>query len=385
MSVSILKPYHDLLYKLVHEGHHTNITKALYGESITFDLLQMNNESIKDYSLFMPLMRGSLKTSSKYGIAEAIWYRHATRSIDLIKSFGPIWESMTDESENFLINSNYGYQIENNQDVNYELNKLFDVIDGKRPYVEVDFMIASYQNQHSRKDLVCNNKISLSLIKDINGTFKLSSRVVARSIDVIFGLPYDLFAAQGFMTYVAHKLNEKSGYLNFVKLDFIKFDVVNIHWYHKDNPSIESLDKLTDDVLVVKNAYNTPFNMSKSEIIEKFKSVDDIKQYRDNVELTQTEVIQCQSRDLSDLRFELDTYYGNSQQIKDLMYLMLEINQTNTTQTLNRVHDVFEFLNENEFDRKNLIVDENSNLYYIVNTVSLDNQYRLYMSKKEND
>ena len=77
----------------------------------------------------------------------------------------------------------------------------------------------------------------------------LAATVNARSIDVIFGLPYDMFAAQGLMCMVADYLERT--YQIQVRLTDLTFKMSNVHWYLRQNPSEEELAHLSTDVLVV--------------------------------------------------------------------------------------------------------------------------------------
>lgn len=367
MTLSIVEPYNQALRDIILFGQKTDTTLALYNYSLTFNLRKMNDYIKSDYSLFLPYKRGKLTTSAKYGIAEAIWYRKLTNEIDLIVPFGKIWEKMTDE--NGFINSNYGYQLTKNQNVNDKIKELEDVISGDAVYKKVDFYIASVDNQHSMSDLVCNNKIELILQKTVDDQIELSARIVARSIDVIFGLPYDMFAAQGFMTYVAHQLNETMHYHNIVTLAELTFDIINMHWYLNLDPSEEQLAELSGEVVVVKDAYYLPFNMTTEEI-NNIKTVEQIKEYRDKVDSEKTSiqtiyddliVNESQIDGISFTREELINYlsiFDSYKEIKD------------------RVERIFELLDANKHERKVLIMQSDNTLRYIRKTTG--NLYVLY-------
>lgn len=371
--ISIIKPYNDAVKNIFYNGIKTDSTLALFNQTITFDLSKMNDLTKKDYSLYMPLKRGSLITSPKYGIAEAVWYMHATNEIDLILPFGKIWKSMTDE--NGHVNSNYGYQLKKNQDLLLKFKEFDDVLTNKSIYKTVDFYIASRENQYSRSDLVCNNKIEITLKRSIHNKLLLSARIVARSIDVIFGLPYDMFAAQGFMTLVAHYLNKKTGYLDFVNLDYLKFDIVNLHWYLSQKPTLNEINELSDEALIIKNSYHLPFNMTKEQINE-LNEIDKIKNYRDIITDNDSFTKIICSRELI-FNSELDEIiFDDEQSVIDYFEMISDIHKDDTI--MSRVMDIIKILKENEFDRKSLIVDNSFNLYYIT---LRNSKFYLYIEK----
>ena len=86
-------------------------------------------------------------------------------------------------------------------------------------------------------DTVCNNRVDVIIEPD----GRMHLRVVARSIDMIFGLPYDQFNAQILGHYIVQKLNdsfvaegsladERGG----VYLSSVTFDIANVHVYNDD-------------------------------------------------------------------------------------------------------------------------------------------------------
>lgn len=79
----------------------------------------------KEYAglLVFPEKRMGLTTYTSYALAEAAWYMSRDRKVDWISDYGPIWKDMVDN--NGLVNSNYGYQLYNNNDLTrkLELNK----------------------------------------------------------------------------------------------------------------------------------------------------------------------------------------------------------------------------------------------------------------------
>lgn len=247
---SIINPYNDLLTKIVREGYETPITRMLMDQSITFDLHPLNISST-NWNMMMPLKRGSITSSMKYAAAEAVWYLAQTREIDLIVKYGKIWAKMTDDQG--LINSNYGYQLSHNQNLTDKLEELFETS-------KTVLNIISTENQNSTNDLVCNNQVVLSLSVGFDGAYELTAKVNARSIDVMFGLPYDMFAAQGLMCIIAEALHNV--YEIDVHLNTLTFNISNVHWYHRQNPSEEQLQELSSEMLVIPYQ-KTPYSLIK--------------------------------------------------------------------------------------------------------------------------
>lgn len=236
---TVIAPYNQLLTAIVRYGYQTPITKMLLDQHVTFDLRPLNMGN-GDWQMITPTQRGSMTGSMKYAAAEAIWYLAHTRKIDLIAKYGKIWKQMTDDQG--LINSNYGYQLVHNQNIEDRLEELYQA--GR-----TSLSIISTSNMNSTNDLVCNNRVDLRLTMAGINTMSLAATVNARSIDVIFGLPYDMFAAQGLMCMVADYLERT--YQIQVRLTDLTFKMSNVHWYLRQNPSEEELAHLSTDVLVV--------------------------------------------------------------------------------------------------------------------------------------
>lgn len=265
--MKFIQPYNDLLTKIVNHGVETDCTHALYNEEITFNLepLCQKKHSLYRYLLAMPEKRGSRKSFIKYALAEAVWYRQSTRAIDMIKEFGPIWESMTDA--NGHVNSNYGYQLHENQQLCHDIKHLPTA-------KEQSFMIASHSNMTSPNDLVCNNRIDVCLSEE-NGEWILDARVVARSIDMIMGLPYDMFAAQGFLAKIASTLQLQ--HRRAVRLRELTFHIANVHWYYVHTPSQAELDALSTNIVVIPFEHTPFYRFDELRLANAAK----VREYRD--------------------------------------------------------------------------------------------------------
>lgn len=208
--------YHQLTEKVLKEGQHANGYTQL--QHVMFEF-----SACKRGVLYLPTYRLDRKTPIKYGIAESVWYMKGTRKVDWIAQYGSIWNRMVDYHKN--CNSNYGYQLRYNQSLNTKLRLL--ALSGS-----ACFEIVSTVNQHSLTDLVCNQFVEVTYHKEQQ---LLNMRVIARSIDLMFGLPYDMFAAQALMNLLAQGIESMTGLAeNTIKCGTLVFEIVNCHLYDRD-------------------------------------------------------------------------------------------------------------------------------------------------------
>lgn len=364
----LIESYNNLLKKLVYCGVKTDMTKALYDETIVFDLRSLNRYNNTRTSLsrqlFLPKNRGAYSsTSTKYGTVEAIWYRQQTQEIDLIRKYAKIWDDMTDE--NGKVNSNYGYQLSKNNHVLAQLDSMINEASIKGQSVQ-EFYILSKDNQSDRHDCVCNNKIALTLRAKDDKTFLLDANVFARSIDVMFGLPYDTFTAIGFMNMVANYVEAKQHLKQFVEFNSLKFDVVNLHWYLRDSPEEHSIHNLENNVVLI-DANLTPYSNFRQD----FSNItqEEVTEFRNNCE----EIAYISDLKNPDTRLDVPHH------------LFPNINKSNKTKSLKeairlvryfvhdsdfalndiRINEVKDHLETNHFDRKAVIMDQRHNIVYV--------------------
>lgn len=199
--------------------------------------------------LLMPRKRFFAKDSAvPYAVAESLWYAEATRNPASIIPYGAIWSRMCDATGK--VNSNYGYQIKESNGAQFmTLVKELDrssksLLNTELPDKEVligdtvTFMIANGSNCTLRADTVCNNAIRMTPYIDKTAPgdrVKWYVQVLARSLDLIYGYPYDVFAAQGFTHYVASLIEalnietDKSVYG--IDVTHVDYTAVNAHIY----------------------------------------------------------------------------------------------------------------------------------------------------------
>ena len=107
--------YDYFLDKILLEGVDFDNTKALFNVGFTIENPEQNM-----------IMNRERNWNLKYAEAEWKWYRSGDRSIDKLgEIYGkipPIWEKMADSNRN--VNSNYGWQWQRNNQIDYVCAKL---------------------------------------------------------------------------------------------------------------------------------------------------------------------------------------------------------------------------------------------------------------------
>lgn len=242
--------YDTLLDQILVNGRRVAGTRALYNKRYHIDLRPYQVEPNK-HRIVIPESRGGIKTRTGYAVAESCWYANRDRDPSLIADGAPIWHSMKDDEG--LVNSNYGYQLSVNND--FKNAVLMLTMAGR-----TDLDIISQDNMHSSSDLVCNNRVTLYLEKgESDGLFEISANVFARSIDMIFGLPFDMFMAQNLMAMIASELSSMYAESAFTLGDLV-FEISNVHVY--DNQPVQLIRSGYDrDGLLVCDFEGSPFDV----------------------------------------------------------------------------------------------------------------------------
>lgn len=201
--MEIFSNYTNMVQTAIRHGMKKAGTRSLGTTLFTFAIP-------KKYAglLVFPKTRMGLKTYTSYALAEAAWYMSRDRRVDWISDYGPIWNDMTDPMG--LVNSNYGYQLYTNNNLKrkLELNK------------PVYYNIINYENAVSTYDVPCNNFVVAELKNDGLHMYSL-----ARSIDLLYGLPYDAMALQAF----GYLLLQQQGIDSYVSN--VTFEMIDAHVY----------------------------------------------------------------------------------------------------------------------------------------------------------
>lgn len=334
--------YKQAIESVLEYGEVTPATKALFRQQIEFPMFNLNENEAA-----LPKFRSNeLKSSPKYAIAELIWYMSKRLDTDLIAKFAPIWKLM--EDENGLINSNYGYQAFENQDVTSKLKEL-------ATKKEASFFIISEENQSSRTDLVCNNLIKFVI--DDNNIMQVY--VIARSIDLTFGYPYDMFIAQVFANFVKEKL--LSDFDLRVEFDNLLFEIQNMHIYHKDiaKLDVEAIGSEMDDKLYfVFNSKKYVDKIGKKSIT----TAEELGVFRQEL----LDELLFEEKRLEMLHSPVENnLIGNLHKVKSVEEIYSIIcDKKDNKKASERISQVINFLEKDEYDRKNAVVN-GAKLFYI--------------------
>lgn len=211
--MQIFSNYTNMLQRCIRHGKPKANTHSLGQTFFSFGIPE-------EYAglLVFPKERMGLKTYTSYALAEAAWYMSQDRKVDWISDYGPIWKDMVDS--NGLVNSNYGYQLYHNNDLTREL----------KPYHPVYYDILNYENSQSINDVPCNNVV-IAELKD-SGLHMYS---LARSIDLIYGLPFDMIALQAF-GYILLQQQSINSYVSNVS-----FEIIDAHVYDSMIPKLDMM------------------------------------------------------------------------------------------------------------------------------------------------
>lgn len=334
--------YKSLARKIISRGKKSKDTRFLKHESISIDMSRVAGDFV-----ILPRFRANNKESSiKYALAETIWYASKRLDTQLISKFGPIWKKMEDSKG--LVNSNYGHQIFKNQDVS---EKVADLATFKEESKSSRFFIASESNQNSRSDLVCNNALDLYIDK----SGKIRVRVIARSIDLVYGYPYDMFAAQLFVRKIQKELKET--YDLKTTLQGIRFDIENAHIYDKD---IE--DRAAVEIFNSKEFITIDSNKIFDEIDKiDFETLDADKIEQIRSKLAESAII-LESEHVNSLSEDVDFEIFLDRTPSILRNRLIERKRRDSV-AIKQFNKVLEYVNKDLFDRKNLIKFDEDLLY----------------------
>lgn len=239
---------------------------ALYDLAIQLD--------IPRDKIIIPSVRGHLSTALKYPVAEYLWYQSEDRKVDIMSKFGPIWKHMVDE--NGLVNSNYGYQIARVLKNKYQRED-FIMAFAEELYnkKEATINILDDDNLYADNDVPCNNVFHFTWDAKDN---QLQVVVVARSLDLIFGYPYDICYVQllgNEIIQLMKKIDSRNYWLK-----EIQYIPINGHIYTKDlDPKLTEKWHLIDDEFVeisadiVKDERVSKENCKKYSTEEEYRAI----------------------------------------------------------------------------------------------------------------
>lgn len=150
----------------------------------------------------------------------------------LEKHFQHEWKN---KGGRFLERMTLSFRLPNGETIdqlsNIVANIAQDVLDEK---VTRRLIISVYHPVLDRNDILSLNTIHFNISRSSSSPslWLLHSSIVMRTIDVLFGLPYDIFAACRFTTYVAQLVNEIVSPSKQVRAKNVNIVALNLHLYY---------------------------------------------------------------------------------------------------------------------------------------------------------
>ncbi len=212
--------FHDLYWRIVRDGIDFAGTKALFNAGFYIE-----NPALND------IKNGKVKRdwSLEYAEAEWQWYLSGDRNIaklgELYGKVPAIWKRMADVNGN--VNSNYGWQWQRNQQLDY-------VIEALKEHETRQAAISIYDAKEWESytnDTPCTYAVQFTVLNH-----KLNMSVVMRSNDLWYGFCNDQYQFSNLQMLVAHETGYDVGtYYHFahnLHLYNDKLPVMNERQYH---------------------------------------------------------------------------------------------------------------------------------------------------------
>ena len=189
------KAYEALLDAAIRQGMDFDNTKALFNVGFYIENPLDNHITNKER-----------KWSLEYAEAEWQWYLSGDPSVDklgeLYGKVPPIWEKMADSDRK--VNSNYGYQWQRNNQIDYVVAKLRD--NPETRHAAISIYDCKEFNKY-RKDTPCTYAIQFSIVKD-----RLCMSVYMRSNDIWYGFCNDQYQFSSLQKMIAERLDLDVGW-----------------------------------------------------------------------------------------------------------------------------------------------------------------------------
>jgi thymidylate synthase len=187
--------YEAVLNKITKDGIDFGDTKAIF-----------NCGFYIENPLDKVITNADRKWSSKYAEAEWQWYLSGDPSIEklgeLYGKIPPIWKRMADEYG--LVNSNYGYQWQRDNQLNYVVNKLRDNPNTRHAAISI---YDAKENDRYGNDTPCTYAVQFTIINN-----KLCMSVYMRSNDIWYGFCNDQYQFASLQKMVADRLSINVGW-----------------------------------------------------------------------------------------------------------------------------------------------------------------------------
>ena len=209
--------FHDLYWRIVRDGVDFAGTKALF--NVGFEIQHPAANAIVDSKV-------KRNWSLEYANAEWRWYLSGDRNIaklgELYGKVPQIWERMADEQGN--VNSNYGWQWQRNQQLDY-------VIEALKEHETRQAAISIYDAKEWESytnDTPCTYAVQFTVLNH-----KLNMSVVMRSNDLWYGFCNDQYQFSNLQMLVANETGYDVGtYYHFAH---------NLHLYNDKLPEQEEM------------------------------------------------------------------------------------------------------------------------------------------------
>ena len=186
--------YEYLLDYILQDGQEFDDTRAVF--NCGFYLMNPNDNHITNKER---------KWSLEYAEAEWLWYLSGDPSIDKLgKIYGkipPIWEKMADADRN--VRSNYGWQWNRNNQLDYIINKLKDNQKTRHATITI---YDGKENQTYNKDTPCTYAVQFTILNN-----KLNMSVYMRSNDLWYGFCNDQYQFSMLQQMVAERTRYEIG------------------------------------------------------------------------------------------------------------------------------------------------------------------------------
>lgn len=155
------------------------------------------------------------KWKKSYAEIEWQWYLSKNRNISKLKQYAKLWDKM--HNGNNIVNSNYGYQWNRNNQIEFIINELKKNPNTRRSVITI------YDGKEHKKHIY-DTPCTLNIVFNITNN-KLNMTVLMRSNDLWFGFCNDQYCFSKLQKMISDKLNIEIGwYYHFAN---------NLHLYDK--------------------------------------------------------------------------------------------------------------------------------------------------------
>jgi thymidylate synthase len=158
------------------------------------------------------------KWKKDYAEKEWEWYLSKNPSVSEIKKHAKIWDKM--HNGNDIVQSNYGWQWERNNQLQYCIDELLRDNDTRRAFISI---YDGKEHENYSHDTPCTLSIGFNIVNN-----KLNMMVQMRSNDLWYGFCNDQYCFSKLQQHVAKTVNKEIGwYHHFVNNLHIYNDFLN--------------------------------------------------------------------------------------------------------------------------------------------------------------